>query len=61
MPTPKLAEAPLRTRWEANCLFCGDQLPDEGPAFLDHVGAKPACHDAYDAWLENLDHDRPGG
>jgi hypothetical protein len=51
----------VRTAWEANCLFCGSKLQDEGAAFLSHMTAKPGCHDAYDAWVANLDHDRPGG
>jgi hypothetical protein len=51
----------MQTRWEANCLFCGDQIVDEGPGFINHMAAKPDCHNAYDSWVENLDHDRPGG
>lgn len=43
------------------CLFCGDPLEDDGAAFLEHIGQKEGCHSAYEAWLERLDEDRPGG
>jgi hypothetical protein len=43
------------------CMFCGDALANRGPAFMDHVAAKPQCREAYEAWLERLDEDRPGG
>lgn len=49
------------TQWEANCLFCGDGLRDEGEGFLDHIQGKLACHDAHDAWVENLGRDWLGG
>lgn len=61
MGTSSVAQGPRLSRWEANCLFCGAGLADEGASFLDHMKAAPACRDAYDAWLENLDHDWPGG
>lgn len=61
MAKPKLTAARKPTAWEANCLFCGTQLHDEGEGFLAHMGATPDCHDAYDAWVANLDLDRPGG
>ncbi|MGQ0537035.1 MAG: hypothetical protein ACT4PT_13310 [Methanobacteriota archaeon] len=28
---------------------------------MDHVRATPSCAVAYEAWLEHLDEDRPGG
>lgn len=43
------------------CMFCGQPLENRGPAFIDHVAAKTECHEAYEAWLERLDEDRPGG
>jgi hypothetical protein len=49
------------TRWEANCLFCGTGLADEGEAFSTHMQRAPACHDAWVHWVEELDHDRLGG
>lgn len=61
MAKAKPAAMKVPTRWEANCLFCGQGLEDEGAGFLTHMAGKPACHDAYDAWVENLDHDRLGG
>jgi hypothetical protein len=43
------------------CMFCGDPLENRGSDFIDHIRAKADCHDAYQAWLERLDQDRPGG
>jgi hypothetical protein len=61
MAKPQVLGTVPASRWEANCLFCGDALPDEGIGFIDHMSAKPGCHEAYDHWLEEIDHDHPGG
>ena len=60
MATPTGTAAPA-TAWEANCMFCGEGLPDEGGGFIDHVAVNIGCHDAYGHWLEELDHDWSGG
>jgi hypothetical protein len=46
---------------ERGCMFCGERLENRGPAFIDHIQAKVSCREAYEAWLERLDEDRPGG
>lgn len=56
---PKAVEAP--TRWEANCMFCGQGITDEGAGFLDHISGRPGCQDAYATWVENLQGDWGGG
>lgn len=43
------------------CMFCGEGLANRGEAYWDHLQNKTACHEAYQAWLERLDEDRPGG
>lgn len=43
------------------CMFCGVPLVNRGEGFIDHIRAKPECHEAHQAWLERLDDDRPGG
>jgi hypothetical protein len=60
MGKPKHAARPM-TAWEANCLFCGEGLADEGEAFYRHMGSHPGCHDAFEHWIEEIAHDHPGG
>jgi hypothetical protein len=43
------------------CMFCGTELANRGPAFIDHIAEREGCRGAYEAWLERLDQDRPGG
>lgn len=43
------------------CLFCGADLVDEGPAFVEHVDSSPPCKSSYDEWLARLGEDRSGG
>lgn len=43
------------------CMFCNEPIANRGEAFMDHVRDKAECHEAYQAWLERLDEDRPGG
>lgn len=43
------------------CMFCGRPIADRGLGFLQHLDQNPECQAAYDAWLERLDQDRPGG
>ena len=61
MPSITPAAVAPRTKWEANRLFCGAGIIDEGAGFLDHVAGKTACHDLYDSWLLNLETDWHGG
>lgn len=44
-----------------DCMFCGQPLSDRGKGFMDHIAKKDDCRQAYEAWLERLDEDRPGG
>ena len=43
------------------CMFCGAPLENRGPGFIDHLQSNASCQEAYEAWLERLDQDRPGG
>ncbi|HEV8360265.1 MAG TPA: hypothetical protein VGR28_07420 [Candidatus Thermoplasmatota archaeon] len=45
----------------AKCMFCEAPILDEGAPFIDHIRGNPACASAYEAWLDNLDTDRPSG
>lgn len=58
--TPAIGHVPPAGQ-RARCMFCEAPLEDEGPAFIDHVRANAACREAYEAWLDNLDMDRPSG
>jgi hypothetical protein len=51
----------LLTRWEANCMFCGEELANQDVAWYEHMHARPACHEAWDHWVEEIGHDHPGG
>jgi hypothetical protein len=59
LETPAIGNVPAARR--ARCMFCHALIGDEGAGFLDHVKGSPGCQAAYDAWLDNLDHDRPAG
>lgn len=43
------------------CMFCHEDLADQGLAFLEHVEDEPTCEAQYQDWMANLDLDRPGG
>jgi hypothetical protein len=45
----------------SRCMFCNTLIENEGAPYIDHLRASPDCMDAYGAWLDNLDLDRPGG
>jgi hypothetical protein len=60
-PTAAPPRAAPRSRWEANCLFCSEAIPDEGEGFLRHIAREQPCRDAYAGWRGHLDEDRLGG
>lgn len=38
------------------CPFCGEQLPDGGPGFIDHVREteNATCRERFETWRENV-------
>lgn len=41
------------------CPFCGYELPDGGPGFVDHVGNDEYafCRERFEQWRENVSDD----
>lgn len=52
-----------RPRWAGPevCPFCGVELEDGGPAFVEHVDADPSCRAAFDRWRDRVTEDIRGG
>lgn len=50
--------SPESAAWDTPdyCPFCGDELPDGGPGFYDHVQEQDnaTCLERFDAWRENV-------
>lgn len=43
------------------CEFCGAPLDDLGESYYDHLRTSKRCEAAWQAWLDNLVLDHPGG
>lgn len=43
------------------CMFCGQSMTNRHEGFFTHLDTSEDCRTAYQAWLEHLDEDRPGG
>lgn len=43
------------------CEYCGEQVPDMGEGYYDHLRKSKACEAAWRTWRENLIEDHPGG
>ncbi len=44
------------------CPFCGTQLPDGGPGFIDHIEQDEyaTCRDRFEEWRDNVADDVGG-
>ena len=50
------------TNWSdpETCPFCGDELPNPGAGFVDHIGENPDCESGFDLWRRNVAGDLGG-
>lgn len=42
------------------CLFCGDEIPDAGLGFYDHVDTHPSCEFRWKDWMVEIPKDHGG-
>lgn len=42
------------------CPFCGDETPDGGAGFIDHIETEAGCARAFERWREGVREDIEG-
>lgn len=45
----------------AVCPFCGSELDDGGPGFIDHIEGRPRCESSFRVWRDRVADDIKGG
>lgn len=55
-------EAAVATDWDdpQQCPFCGADIPDGGPGFVDHIDDSEPCRLGFERWREGVAGDMGG-
>ncbi len=42
------------------CLFCADEIENQGLGFYDHVDTSPSCDFMWESWMDEIPKDHGG-